>query len=101
MVRIERAKPENWERVRTLRLLALADAPDAFGRTLAQEKALEPLEWRERLSTAATFLASEGGEDVGMATAADFYDRPEAAGLFGMWVAPDRRGSPTAGRRSR
>jgi GNAT superfamily N-acetyltransferase len=98
MVEIERAAPASWERVRAIRLRALADAPDAFARTLAEEEAMEPAGWRERLVVAATFLAREGGEDVGMATAAPFRGRPEAAGLFGMWVAPSWRGTQTADR---
>ena len=98
MIELERAASGDWERVRALRLQALADSPDAFASTLAQEEGLEPDAWRERLVTAATFLAHVEGEAVGMVTAAPFRGRPEAAGLFGMWVAPDWRGAGAADR---
>ena len=39
-VRIRQAIPDEWERVRELRLRALEDAPEAFGSTLAEEQAL-------------------------------------------------------------
>jgi RimJ/RimL family protein N-acetyltransferase len=98
MIELERAASGDWERVRALRLQALADSPDAFASTLAQEEGLEPDAWRERLVTAATFLAHVEGEAVGMVTAAPFRGRPEAAGLFGRWVAPDWRGTGAADR---
>ena len=91
---IERMGPDGWERVRALRMCALGDAPDAFARTLAEEEAQPPEFWREWLANpaAATFLATLGGEDVGMAGGAPFPDRDGAALLFGMWVAPVARG---------
>ena len=97
-MKIERARPEDWERVRALRLCALSDAPDAFAATLAEEEALGPEAWRERLagSLQATFVATAGGEDVGLVVVAPYAGRAGCAGLFAMWVAPGRRGSGIA-----
>ncbi|QDU67482.1 GNAT family N-acetyltransferase [Engelhardtia mirabilis] len=110
MVDVERAGPEQWERVRALRLAALADVPDAFGRQLADERDLDPAFWRGRLegARAATFLASIEGRDVGLVTGAHIVaevvggDSPEAAasggapqvgaGLYSMWVEASARG---------
>jgi hypothetical protein len=70
--RVDRAGPEQWERVRALRLSALSDAPDAFASTLEQERDQPPRFWRERLErpAATTWLATalmDGGErDVGL-----------------------------------
>jgi GNAT superfamily N-acetyltransferase len=90
----ERMGPGAWERVRAIRLRALADAPDAFGSTLAEALAQPQPVWRARLADprAATFLVGSHAGDVGLVTGAPFEERPGAAGLFGMWVAPEVRG---------
>jgi len=92
---IEPMGPGDWERVRAVRLRALADAPDAFGTRLREDEARAPESWQERLSasSAATFLATLDGEDVGLAVGADYDGREGTAGLFSMWVAPEARGS--------
>ena len=91
---IERTSPGQWERVRAVRLQALADAPDAFGTTLAEDEARPLPEWRARLarSDVATFLAVADGRDGGIATGAPFEGQEGAAGLFSMWTAPEFRG---------
>ena len=43
--RIRPAAREEWERVRDLRLRALAEPPDAFGSTLAREREHGEAEW--------------------------------------------------------
>src|SRR5262245_32643705 len=91
---IERVGPADWQRVRTTRLHGLADAPDAFGRTLAEEQARPDSLWSDRLSNPATacFLAVAPAGDVGIAFGRPWDDREGCAGLFGMWVAPAARG---------
>jgi ribosomal protein S18 acetylase RimI-like enzyme len=93
---IERAGPEAAVRVRAIRLRALADAPDAFGTLLAEDEARPLSEWIRRLEApeAAVFLAVEAGRDVGIVFGRPYEDRGAvegAAGLFGMWVAPQTR----------
>ena len=94
MVDVERMGPTEWERVRQVRLAALADAPEAFGTLLADELERSPESWRARLEAedTATFLAREGDKDVGIVTGAPFSDHPSCAGLFAMWVEPAARG---------
>ena len=91
--------PDAWGRVRAIRLRALADAPDAFGTTLAQDEARPLGEWRARLEDpeAATFLASAGGRDAGLVTVRPYGESGGPAGLFGMWVAPEARGQGVGG----
>jgi ribosomal protein S18 acetylase RimI-like enzyme len=91
---IERMQPDGWQRVRAVRLRALADAPDAFGTTLAEDEARPLAVWRTRLEApeAATFVAIVDGLDVGLAVGRPHDGREAAAGLFGMWVAPGCRG---------
>lgn len=99
MTRIERLGPDGWERVRDIRLRALADAPDAFLATLDEERAFQPERWVERLEAAdaVTFLASDEVADVGIVVGAP-YRGAAAAGLFAMWVAPTARRSGVGGR---
>ena len=94
---IIRMQPDDWERVRPVRLRALADTPDAFGSTLAREEAFGETDWRERLNgdDRITFLATTtAGDDVGLIGSAPYDGH---AGLFSMWVAPEARGAGVGG----
>lgn len=84
--------------MRALRLRALRDAPDAFWVTAEEEEATPSAEWRRRLATTdrATFVASRDGVDVGLVVGARHHEHERDAGLFGLWVAPDARGSGVA-----
>jgi len=84
----------DWRRVRAIRLRALESDPDAFATTLAEERARPEASWRERLENPAarTFVASDGGADLGLVTGGPWSGRPGVAGLFAMWVAPEARG---------
>lgn len=88
---VERAGPQDWRRYRSLRLGALADTPDAFASTLAEEQHFSEEIWRGRLTGEdwVTFLGRIGDSDLGLATCGP-YD--QAAGLYSMWVAPEGRG---------
>jgi hypothetical protein len=44
---VRRIEPEEWRRLRDLRLQALADTPEAFGSTLARERDYADDVWRE------------------------------------------------------
>ena len=90
---IERMSQDDWERYRTIRLRGLEDAPDAFWMTYDEEIELTEERWRERLSSAATFVVVQAGDDVGVVTGAPYEGREGCAGLFGMWVAPEVRGT--------
>lgn len=92
------ADPQDWERVRGLRLRALADAPDAFWTTLEQEQEVTGEQWRERLASAraATLLAVSEQGDVGLVVVHPSTWAVGDAGLAAMWVAPEARGTGTA-----
>jgi GNAT superfamily N-acetyltransferase len=86
------------DRLRQLRLRALADAPHAFGSSLEEELAYPDSQWLElaRGSDSADELVVHvaiSREDwVGMA-AGRWYDRDAGiAVLWGMWVDPAARG---------
>jgi GNAT superfamily N-acetyltransferase len=86
-----------WPAYRDLRLRSLADSPDAFGSTLAEEQARAPEAWAARLSAALAsgqdcpFIAEVAGTPAGSLWAkADFVDA-SVVNLFQMWVAPEFR----------
>ena len=96
-IEIVRCTRADWERVKDIRLKALADAPDAFGSTFADESKLTDEQWIARANTpnAAQFIAytNGGSRAVGLIVGARNRDGPEStAGLYSMWVAPDARG---------
>ncbi len=94
---MRRFGPLEWPTYRSLRLRALADAPQAFGRTLAEEQERPDAFWAERLAEGATserslaLVAELGGEAVGIAWGRIEPSAPETAHVFQMWVAPEAR----------
>ena len=96
---IRRVRAEEWDRLRALRLSALADAPMAFGATLAAEQAFPDQVWQERAAAGAagadrvTIIADAGGRwvgsVVGLLSAEGAGERP--VWIAGMWVHPDSR----------
>ena len=85
--------PDDWRLWRELRLAALADAPAAFGSTLAEWSGTGDVEqrWRGRLHDVALNLVLVlNGAPVGMvsATAPDSEGQLE---LISLWVAPTAR----------
>lgn len=92
-------------RLRALRLAALAGDPAAFGSTHARD-ATRPAQWWERWAARSargtqerTFIVVNGDRGwLGLAFVRLDRDRPGAAWLGGMWVAPEARGRGLAGR---
>ena len=91
-VRIRLAEPGSWERVRDLRLRALADAPDAFGALHEDEVGSGESAWRSWVTgwegARNAMAVAEDGEDwVGMAVGSRQGEEPDAH-LYSMWVDP-------------
>jgi GNAT superfamily N-acetyltransferase len=90
--------PHEWGTYRDLRLRALADSPDVFRRTLAQEKGRPDTEWSSRLASGVEslwdlpLLAEVGSEPIGLAWGRIERSNPDVANLYQMWVAPSYRG---------
>ena len=71
---VRRIRPDEWDRLRALRLHALADTPLAFSSTLSREEAFPESVWRERAAGGAagedraTFIAEQDGRWIGLST---------------------------------
>ena len=92
-----------------MRLAALADSPEAFAASLADEAGLPMQEWTWRASVGAAgaeqivLLAFDDDDDdddepCGMAGGRWYGEDGETVALWGMWVAADARGSGLAAR---
>ena len=56
--------PDDWQRLRDLRLASLLDAPDAFGGNYERESAFTEAQWRETFEKLAYIAASIDGRDI-------------------------------------
>ncbi len=90
VITIRRPGPDDWRQLRTIRLAALAEAPSAFGSTLAREFAFDEATWRSRLASTALHFADDDGQVVGLA--AGFREPDGSIELVSMWVDPRYRG---------
>jgi RimJ/RimL family protein N-acetyltransferase len=89
-IRIARLVPDDWAAFRDVRLAALAEAPYAFGSTLAYEQGHDEAAWRSRLDSRAQFAVRDGdGAVIGTAGA---LGAPPVIRLISMWIAPAARG---------
>jgi GNAT superfamily N-acetyltransferase len=89
---------DDWELVRDVRLRALAEAPLAFGSTLASERDRTEDEWRRwagrgRSGDGVMFVADGGDRFVGLASGYHEEEHPDAVHLVSMWVDPAHRSS--------
>ena len=97
-MRTRRIEATEWQELRETRLAALADAPEAFAATLAEEGAYPDERWRQQAAwlaeetDEACFVAEDGSGFVAMAIGFLEEDEPGTAGLVAMWVAPGLRG---------
>jgi GNAT superfamily N-acetyltransferase len=104
-IRIRRFAPHEWPAYRALRLRSLADAPNAFGSSLAAEEAWAHELWMARLTAAAVsgrdcpLVAESTGADgamLGLVWAKCDAGDAGIVNLFQMWVAPEARGRGVA-----
>lgn len=95
MVTVAPFTAAQWPTYRALRLACLAEAPDAFGATLAEQQDWPDVLWQMRLQAgvdspdALPLLATCDGAPAGIT-----WGKVEADGVhvYQVWVAPDYRG---------
>ena len=88
---------DDWQVYRDIRLAALQEAPGAFVATRAQEEAFDEQVWRQRVRRSRRLVAERDGSPLGVVSLGQA-DEPYAGTgeLFGLWVAPEARGSGVA-----
>jgi GNAT superfamily N-acetyltransferase len=102
-LRIRYVTSDDSERLRELRLRALATDPEAFSSTYAEASSHPLEEWKQRAAFSEagalqrTFVVA-GEEDtwLGMALVRLREEDPGLAALNAMWVAPEARGKGAA-----
>ena len=97
---IKATRDEDWAALKHVRLRALADTPQAFARTLAEEEEMPQDEWHRRATpsdSSANFLAVEDGETRGLVAVFREMEHPDLAHLVAMWVDPALRGRGIGG----
>jgi GNAT superfamily N-acetyltransferase len=93
-VTVRRLAPDDWEVWREVRLAALADAPWAYGSSLAREEGFGQADWRARLDPANGMSAvALLGEQVVGAVGGYTPAGTDAVLLIAMWARPELRGS--------
>ncbi|WP_148615638.1 bifunctional GNAT family N-acetyltransferase/GrpB family protein [Nocardioides rubriscoriae] len=96
-IELRRVTADDWQLLRDVRLRALADAPEAFGSTLAQAESLTEGGWRQRADNGGlTLLALDDGHPVAMGGAFAPDDGPTVF-VWGMWTDPVARGHGVGG----
>lgn len=83
--------------LRSIRLEALADTPEAYGSTYAEARGWSIDRWETMSRDWNFYLAEHQGRVVGMASGGLNDQRPGTRWLYGMYVAPDMRGTGVAG----
>ena len=93
MIELRALTSDDWKAWRALRLAALAEAPDAFGSTLAGWQNAPEERWRDRLSIpgALDLIALHDGDPAGMATGIP--DGNGSVEVISVWVDPAARGA--------
>ena len=88
---------DDWQVYRDIRLAALQEAPGAFVATRAQEEVFDEQVWRQRVRRSRRLVAERDGSPLGVVSLGQA-DEPYAGTgeLFGLWVAPEARGSGVA-----
>lgn len=83
--------PDDWRMWRDVRLASLADAPYAFGSSLALEQQFDEAAWRARLANGMAAVAFMGQDPVGMIAGYVPEDGDDPM-LVAAWVHAGARG---------
>jgi GNAT superfamily N-acetyltransferase len=80
---------DDWRLLREVRLAALAEAPYAYGSSLAAERDFDESRWRQRLGSGLWAVARDE-EPAGLV--GTYLPDEDTPMLIALWVSPGRRG---------
>ena len=90
---VELIAPNEWQRLRSIRLQALADSENAFGGTLEAESAEDENAWRSKFEKLEFLIASVDGVDAAMLSVEVLNgDFGATCWIGGCWSNPSFRG---------
>ena len=93
---VERLQKQDWQRLKSLRMRSVSDAPSAFGTSLESMEARKDQFWSAQIENMACFvvyrLSQNGKEELGLVRGAHDPESSEYVWLLGMWVDPIARG---------
>ena len=90
--------PNDWQDLRTIRLEALSDTPEAYGSTYEESVRWSDAQWKNAASNRLYYLAYRDRRVVGMVSGGFNDAHPGTRWLYGMYVTPSERGAGTAAR---
>jgi len=93
---VRRTNAQDWAALRSIRLEALRDAPDAFGSTYEMASDYSNDQWRTMATQRCFFLAERNASVVGMISGGLNDEYPGTRWMYGMYVTPSARGSGVA-----
>jgi RimJ/RimL family protein N-acetyltransferase len=86
--------PDEWLRLREIRLASLQDSPDAFGGNHQRESEFSELEWRELFTKNTYLVATLNGKDIAMMFLEKLRgDFGATCWVGGCWSNPQYRGT--------
>ena len=92
-VDVEIIHPDEWFRLRSIRLKSLTVNPEAFGGTLEVESAEDESAWREKFAQLDFLIASVDGVDAAVMSVEKLDgDFGATCWIGGCWSDPDFRG---------
>ena len=93
VVLCQELSPDEWPRLREIRLASLLDSPDAFGGRYEREVAFTEREWRELFNLNSYLVASIDGKDIAMMFLEKLRgDFGATCWVGGCWSNPQYRG---------
>lgn len=86
----------DWQVLRDVRLEALRESPDSFVASYEEWRQYGEESWKEQVRRARWIVADRDGSVVGVVALGLDHEDPEAAEIFGLWVAAQTRGRRVA-----
>ena len=92
-LKVELLGPDQWHRLREIRLNSLKDSPDAFGGTIEAESKMEKEDWEVKFATLDFLIVSTDQVDIAIMSVEVLNgDHGATCWIGGCWSDPRYRG---------